>query len=170
MGSRPEVVMNRSSVFLAAMLGLGLATTASAGDDRVIGAVLGGVAGGAIGGNLGGRDGAALGVVVGAALGAAVADDGRRHSSSYYGHGGGYRDYRGYDRHHPHYYHGGDRIAYRPVYRPAPPVRHVYHYQAPRRHYSHERDYRRDHRDHRDYRHDRGGHGRGHHGHDRGWR
>lgn len=157
--------MKKSSVFLAAILGLGLTATASAGDDRVIGAVIGGVAGGAIGSNLGGRDGAALGVVVGAALGAAVADDGRRHSSSYYGHG--YRDYRGYDRHYRHH-HGGDRIVYRPVYRPAPPVRHVYHYPAPHRYYSHGRDYRRDHRDHRDYRHDRGRHDRGHRGHDRG--
>lgn len=158
--------MKKSSVLLAAILGLGLTATASAGDDRVIGAVLGGVAGGAIGGNLGGRDGAALGVVVGAALGAAVADDGRRHSSSYYDHGG-YRDYRGYDRHYDHH-HGGNRIVYRPVYRPAPPVRHVYHYPAPHRYYSHDRGYRRDHRDHRDhrdYRHDRGRDDRGHHGH-----
>lgn len=163
MGSQLEVVMKKSALLFAAILGLGVTATASAGDDRVIGAVLGGVAGGAIGGNIGGRDGAALGVVVGAALGAAVADDGRRH----YGSSHGYYDHRGHDRYRGHY-HGGDRIVYRPVYRPAPPVRHVYHYQAPRRHYSHDRDYRRDHRDHRDYRHDRGRNDRGHRGHDRG--
>jgi hypothetical protein len=128
--------MNKSSLLLAAALGLGVCAPAWADSDKVLGAVIGGTAGGAVGYQLGGDGGAAIGALLGAVIGAEIADQGD----------GRHRTY-----HQPHY--GKPQGYYRPAPPPrvvyyAPPPRHVYAYQDQRRGRDHRRDDRR-------YRHDR---------------
>ena len=133
--------MNKSSLLLAAALGLGVCAPASADSDKVLGAVIGGAAGGTVGYQIGGDSGAAIGALLGAVIGAELADqhDPRYRSHQHYGHG--------------HHAYRGKPQGY---YRPAPP-RVVYHKPPPRHVYVHH-DHRRgrDHwRDDRRHRHDR---------------
>ena len=60
-------------LLVAALLGLGLSTTAIAADTgAVVGGAIGGGVGAAIGGELGGKDGAIVGGAIGGATGAAI--------------------------------------------------------------------------------------------------
>ena len=115
--------MKKVSLLLAATAMAGFAATASAGDERVVGAVIGGVAGGVVGNQVGGQTGAAIGALLGAVAGAEIADRDRRGDARYVTHG---------HRHQAHYYDSRQPVI---VHRYAPPPRPVviYHDSAPRK-------------------------------------